>query len=89
MMPGAGMMGGGLGALGMGIGWLFSLLFWGLLFVAAVAVVRWLWAHGREQGRLPSSTDTGDSALEILRRRYARGEIDRDEFEAKKRDLVL
>jgi putative membrane protein len=88
MMPGAGMLGGGLGGFGMGIGWLFSILFWGLLIVAAMAVVRWLSAHEGRTRAWPSSPDTGDSALEILRRRYARGEIDRDEFEAKKRDLV-
>jgi putative membrane protein len=88
MMPAAGMMGGGLGALGMGIGWLFSLLFWGLLLVAAVVVARWLWARGREQERSASSAEAGDSALEILKRRYARGEIDRDEFVARKRDLA-
>lgn len=83
MMPG-GMMGWGLGGFGMGIGWLFMFLFWGLIFVAAVLAVRWLWAEGRSVPRIES----GDSALDILKRRYARGEIDREEFEAKKRDLV-
>jgi putative membrane protein len=29
-----------------------------------------------------------DHALELLRERYARGEIDREEFEARRRDLV-
>ncbi len=83
-MPGGGMMGWGSGGLGMGIGWLFMLLFWGLIIVAGVFLVRWLW----DQGRPASRGEGGESALEILRRRYARGEIDREEFEAKKRDLV-
>ena len=74
----------GWGGVGMGIGWLFMLLFWGLIIVAGVFLVRWLW----DQGRPASRGEGGESALEILRRRYARGEIDREEFEAKKRDLV-
>ena len=84
MMPGAGMMGWGLGGLGMGIGWLSMLVFWGLIAVAAVLGVRWFLAEGRSAPR----TEGGGSAMEILRRRYARGEIDREEFEAKKRDLT-
>jgi putative membrane protein len=78
------MMGSGWGGFGMGIGWLFMLLFWGLILVAVVLTVRWLW----EQGRSVAGREAGDSALETLRRRYARGEIDREEFETKKRDLV-
>ena len=35
------------------------------------------------QGHTPS-----ESALEILKKRYARGEINREEFEEKKKDLV-
>jgi putative membrane protein len=63
-----------------GIGMLLVMLtFWVLVIVGLVALVRWLVTQGRE-----SRTDT---ALEILRQRYARGEINKDEFDAKKRDL--
>ncbi len=58
---------------------LFMFLFWGLVIVGIVLGIRWLVRQGRAEGR--------DSALEILRQRYARGEINREEFEAKKRDL--
>lgn len=64
---------------------MLMLAFWGAVLVAAVFLVRWLW----DQGRSVPSREAEGSALEILRRRYARGEIDREEFEAKKRDLVV
>jgi len=47
--------------------------------VGIVLGIRWLVTQGRES--------RSDSALDILRQRYARGEINKDEFEAKKRDL--
>jgi putative membrane protein len=58
---------------------LAMLLFWALVLVGLALGVRWLVRQGR-----PARSDT---ALEILRERYARGEIGHDEFEAKKRDL--
>ncbi len=58
---------------------LMMLVFWGVVIVGIVLGIRWLVS----QGRPPSS----DTALEILRQRSARGEIDKQEFEAKKRDL--
>jgi putative membrane protein len=58
---------------------LMMLVFWGVVIVGIVLGIRWLVS----QGRPPSS----DTALEILRQRYARGEIDKQEFEGKKRDL--
>jgi putative membrane protein len=63
-----------------GIGMMFMmLLFWGLIIVGIVLVIRWLLSQGKES--------RSDSALEILRRRYARGEINKEEFESKKKDL--
>jgi putative membrane protein len=66
------------GAWGLGM-MLFMLVFWVLVIVSMVLGVRWLVTQGRES--------RSDTALEILRQRYARGEINKEEFEAKKRDL--
>lgn len=83
MMPGAGMMGwGGYGGFGMGlVGWLFMLLFWGLIIVGVVLVVRWLWDHGR------TGMGNTEAPLDILKRRYARGEISKEEYDRVKQDL--
>jgi putative membrane protein len=50
-----------------------------LAIVGAVLGIRWLARRSRRAG--------GDAAMAILRERYARGEIDREEFEARRRDL--
>lgn len=64
-----------------GIGMMFTmLLFWVLVIVGIIAGIRWLLGQRRET--------PGDSALEILRQRYARGEINKEEFEARRRDLM-
>jgi putative membrane protein len=54
-------------------------VFWGLVIVGVVLAIRWLVAQG--------GGSRSDRALDILRERYARGEINKDEFEAKQRDL--
>jgi putative membrane protein len=59
---------------------LMMLVFWGLVIAGLVLGVRWLAGQGRAAGR--------DAALEILRQRYARGEIDKQEFETRKSDLA-
>ncbi|MBI4529854.1 MAG: SHOCT domain-containing protein [Deltaproteobacteria bacterium] len=66
------------GAWGIGMMFMF-LLFWALVVAGLLIGVRWLLGHRGEQQ---------DSAMEILRQRYARGEINKEEFEAKKRDLA-
>ena len=58
---------------------LMMLVFWGLIIAGLVVGLRWLVGQGRSPGR--------DEAFEILRQRYARGEIDKQEFETRKRDL--
>ncbi len=64
----------------MGFGMLFMALFWVALIVGGVLMVKWLMGQG--------GASLGDSALEILRKRYARGEINKEEFEERKRDLL-
>jgi putative membrane protein len=59
-------------------------LWWVFLIVAVVLLVKWLFNTG--MGR-PSADHGG--AREILAERYARGEIDREEFDRKRRDLSL
>lgn len=66
------------GAWGIGMG-LLMLLFWGVVIVGIVFGIRWLISQGK--------ASPPDTALDILRQRYARGEINKEEFEAKKRDL--
>ena len=81
-----GMMGPGMMGWGYGMGWPWFILmfvFWIAVFAAVVLLIRWLLL----------STRTGpdryreESALDILRKRYARGEINREEYEERKRDL--
>jgi len=66
-------------AWGWGMGGLSMLLFWGVVVVALVLLVKWM---ARGTGSRGERTP-----LEILKERYAQGEIGRDEFEQKKRDL--
>lgn len=65
-----------------GFGWwwfmpIFMIIFWGLIIWGIVALIR----------RASSSSGQADSALEVLKRRYAKGEINKEEFEQKKKDL--
>lgn len=77
--PGAwgwGMMGSGWGLFMM----VFMVLFWGLMIVGIVLLVRYLLATSRSR--------SSEDALDILKCRYARGEIQKAEFEEKKKDLA-
>jgi putative membrane protein len=65
---------------GWGVGMMaMMLLFWGVVLFAGVAGIRWFIGQTKQP--------RGDSAMGILRDRFARGEIEKDEFEAKKKEL--
>ncbi len=84
---GPGMM--GSWGMGWGMGWpgmIFMWIFWLLLIVGVIFLIKWLVQSTR--GSHPDrSGDNRATALDILAQRYARGEIDREEFEQKKKDL--
>lgn len=81
MGPGATGVGWMWGA-GMWLGGLAMLIFWGALIVGAVLVVRLL--GGQANGSTPASPVT---PLDILKRRYASGEITREQYEQMRKDL--
>lgn len=78
--PGMPWRGGGwMWGVGMWVGGLAMLVFWGALIVGAILVVRHL-------GGMPGS-DVRTSPLDILKRRYASGEITREQYEQTRKDL--
>jgi putative membrane protein len=85
---GQGMMGPGMMNWGYGMGWGWSIImmtFWIAVIVGIIFLIRWV-VLSTDRRR---ETQSEDSALEILRNRYARGEINKEEFEEKKKDLGL
>ena len=66
------------GWFGHGFGWLFMILVWVLVIAGVVALIKWLGS---------SSTQRGTTPLEILQARYARGEINKKEYERMRREL--
>ncbi|EKE14888.1 MAG: hypothetical protein ACD_12C00254G0001, partial [uncultured bacterium] len=72
-----------MGNLGWGtgfsfLGWLFMILFWGLIILGIIALIRSLAKSGQIKEKTP---------LDILKDRYAKGEIDQNEYETKKKEL--
>lgn len=67
-------------ASGMG---LLSLLFWVVVIAGVVLIVRWLTARDG-----PGLSSPPASALDILNRRYAKGEIDQETYLSMKRDIA-
>ncbi|MDO8674454.1 MAG: SHOCT domain-containing protein [Dehalococcoidia bacterium] len=96
MMGWGGMMGPGLTGWGGMMGWggsdygtggiimgIVMLLVWGLITGGIVLLVVWL----VRQAQPAAATNGGKGALDILKDRYARGEITREQYEQMRRDL--
>jgi putative membrane protein len=68
-----------------GFGWWWMMIFWIAVIVGLVFLVKWLVEQGRADRKI---SPPEESALDILKKRYAKGEINKEEFEQKKRDLM-
>jgi putative membrane protein len=69
---------------GMWMMWLWAIVLVGLI-VGGILVARLFWNRSEPDQR--PSRRGGQSALDVLEERYARGEIDRDEFERRRSAL--
>lgn len=66
---------------GFGSGGWFGMGLWWIVLIVIVGLLLWRGFAGS------SASAPNESALEVLKKRYARGEINRDEYEQKRRDL--
>ena len=64
---------GGMGYGGFGFGWIFMVLFWALVIMGIVYIAKHLLSGSRQVIEKESTED-------ILKKRYAAGELSTDEF---------
>ena len=86
--PDWGMMGGWSGGAGWGP---FGMIIWLLVLAALIAGIFWLVrsaSHAGSGGSAQLHLPRRSSGLDVLEERYARGEINRDEYLQKKRDIT-
>lgn len=67
--------------IGYGFEWILMILFWVLLILGVVYLIK-LIAGSTKKG------EKEETALAILKKRYAKGEINKEEFERMKDDLM-
>ena len=63
-----------------GWGGVMMLLVWVVIIIGVVWAIREFGSHSQDR--------KGNSALDILKERYVKGEINKEEFEAKKKDIL-
>jgi len=68
-----------------GYGWIYMLL--GTLFIVGVVLLI-VWMVRQSGAGSTGSSNREETALDILKKRYAKGEIDIEEFERMKRDIT-
>ncbi len=69
------------GGWGMGgFGWIFMVIFWALVIWGIVLLVKAVTGSTKSEGKT-------ETALDILNKRYASGEINKEEFEEKKKGI--
>lgn len=66
-----------------GGGFLFMMFFWALIIIGIVYLVRY--SSGPRRGETPKEK----TPLQILQERYAKGEIDKKEYEEMKKELQI
>lgn len=66
---------------GMGFGWIFMVIFWVLVILGIFFIVQTAIKGGKGIAH-------GETPIDILKKRYAQGEITKEEFERMKDDLM-
>jgi len=69
---------------GNGFGMGLMIFFWLLILVFIVTLIWFLIRKGSES----PTESTGESSLEILKKRYARGEIDEEQYRRMKKEIT-
>ena len=75
-----GFFGGGMGWIGM----ILSFICFILIIIGVILLIVWLVKRATYSG---IEDKTGNKALEVLKERYAKGEITKDQYESMKKDL--
>jgi len=84
-MPGYGSTGMGYGMMGGGYWGLTGIIFMVLFWAALILLVIWLYKQVR--GEAVGAGAKGETAIDILKKRYASGEITKDQFGEMKKEL--
>ncbi len=71
---------------GMGFGW-FGFLMMAVFWIAIIAAAIWFFSNLFPQNKQSTNGNESETAVAILKKRYARGEISKEEFETMRHDL--